>query len=71
MTPKWRQNEGRRCQIVQEFVKILSDDTERLICFLYMRNYSDHEVRKQLHLSEPRLEVLKLQLAIGLRNAGI
>jgi hypothetical protein len=36
-----------------------------------MRNYSDHEVRKQLHLSEPRLEVLKLQLAIELRNAGI
>ena len=43
-----RQNGGRQRYIVQQFVKNISDDTERLVCFLYMRNASDKEICKQL-----------------------
>ena len=66
-----RQNGGRRCQIVQEFVKTISDDTERLVCYLYMHNYTDAEVRKELQLTQNQLEMIKLRLAFELKKAGI
>jgi len=56
---------------VQQFVKNISDDTERLVCFLYMRNASDQEIRKQLNITQERLEAIKLKLAIDMKNAGI
>lgn len=66
-----RQNNGRRCQIVQAFVLTITDDTERLACFLYMENYTDNQVRTQLGINRPKLAALKLKLAIELRQAGI
>ena len=66
-----RQNGGRQRDIVQQFVKNISDDTERLVCFLYMRNASDREICKQLKISQERLEAIKLKLAIDMKNAGI
>ena len=41
-----RQNGGRRRQIVQEFVKNITDDTPRLVCFLYMNGYKDGAIRR-------------------------
>ena len=66
-----RQNGGRQRYIVQQFVKNISDDTERLVCFMYMRNASDQEIRKQLNITQERLEAIKLKLAIDIKKAGI
>lgn len=66
-----RQNNGRRRQIVQAFVLTITDDAERLACFLYMKNYTDNQVCRQLGVNRPRLELLKLKIALDLRNAGI
>ncbi len=66
-----RQNGGHRCQIVQEFVKTISDDTERLVCYLYMHNYTDREVCKQLKIKPDRLNAIKLKLALDMKKAGI
>ena len=66
-----RQNGGRKRYIVQQFVKNISDDTERLVCFMYMRNADDKEIRKQLNITQERLEEIKLKLAIDMKNAGI
>ena len=66
-----RQNGGRQRYIVQQFVKNISDDTERLVCFLYMRNADDKEIRKQLNITQERLEEIKLKLAIDMKNAGV
>ena len=66
-----RQNGGRQRYIVQQFVKNISDDAERLVCFMYMRNASDREIRKQLNITQERLEAIKLKLAIDMKNAGI
>ena len=66
-----RQNGGRKRYIVQQFVKNISDDTERLVCFMYMRNADDKEIRKQLNITQGRLEAIKLKLAIDMKNAGI
>lgn len=66
-----RQNGGRQRYIVQQFVKNIADDMERLVCFMYMRNASDQEIRKQLNITQERLEAIKLKLAIDMKNAGI
>ena len=66
-----RQNSGRKRYIVQQFVKNISDDTERLVCFMYMRNADDKEIRKQLNITQERLDAIKLKLAIDMKNAGI
>ena len=66
-----RQNGGRQRYIVQQFVKNIADDTERLVCFMYMRNASDQEISKQLNITQERLEAIKLKLAIDMKNAGI
>ena len=66
-----RQNGGRKRYIVQQFVKNISDDTERLVCFMYMRNADDKEIRKQLNITQERLDAIKLKLAIDMKNAGI
>jgi hypothetical protein len=36
-----------------------------------MRNASDQEIRKQLNITQKRLEAIKLKLAIDMKNAGI
>ncbi|MPM27407.1 hypothetical protein SDC9_73918 [bioreactor metagenome] len=66
-----RQNNGRRCQIVQQFVKEIRDDTMRLVCFLYINGYKDGEIRRTLHINKPRLKQIKDQLAFDLLKAGI
>ena len=66
-----RQNGGRRCQIVQEFVKNITDDTRRLVCFLYMNGYKDGAIRRILMIDRQRLRQIKTQLAFDLIKAGI
>ena len=66
-----RQNSGRRRQIVQEFVKDITDDTRRLVCFLYMNGYKDGAIRRILKIDRQRLRQIKTQLAFDLIKAGI
>lgn len=66
-----RQNGGRRRQIVQEFVTNITDDTRRLVCFLYMNGYKDGAIRRILKIDKQRLRQIKTQLAFDLIKAGI
>ena len=66
-----RQNGGRRRQIVQELVKNITDDTRRLVCFLYMNGYKDGAIRRILKIDRQHLEQIKTQLAFDLIKAGI
>ena len=66
-----RQNGGRRRQIVQKFVKNITDDTRRLVCFLYMNGYKDGTIRRILKIDKQRLQQIKTQLAFDLIKAGI
>ena len=65
------QNGGRRRQIVQQFVKNITDDTRRLVCFLYMNGYKDGAIRRILKIDKQRLRQIKTQLAFDLIKAGI
>lgn len=66
-----RQNTGERCKIVQDYLKTIDDDTERLVCYLYLNNYEDYEVRKQLKIKQKRLEEIKASIRLKLLQAGI
>ncbi len=66
-----RQNGGFRRKIVQDYVKSIDDDTKRLVCYLFMRNYEDFEIRKILNISKKRLGKIKDQIAFDLLKAGI
>ncbi len=66
-----RQNGGFRRKIVQDYVKSVDDDTKRLVCYLFMRNYEDFEIRKILNISKKRFGKIKDQIAFDLLKAGI
>ena len=66
-----RHNNSRRCEIVRRFLAGIADDIERQICRLYQLGFDDGEIRRRLKLRWGRMEAIKRQLAIGLRQAGI
>ena len=66
-----RQNGGHRRYIVQQFVLTIEDDQERLVCHLFMANYTETQICRQLKITRTRLSIIKLHLALELKNFGI
>jgi len=66
-----RQNSGQRCKIVQDAIRDLMDEIERIVCYLYIRNFDDHEVMKELHIDRKRLKEIKTGIRRKLVEAGI
>lgn len=66
-----RQNTQERDRIVENYLYSLEDDKQRIVCFLFMQNATEKEVRKAVKITSTELEGIKLQIAIGLRQAGI
>ncbi len=68
---KKRQNSQVRNGIVDQYLKSIKDDKERMVCFLLMRRSTEEEICKAIKITPKELECIKLQIAIGLRQAGI
>ena len=66
-----RQNGGRRRKIVQDYLAGISDDQERLVCYLYVNNYEDFEIRKFMRFAQKRLNEIKAVIREHLVAAGI
>lgn len=66
-----RQNGGRRRKIVQDYLAGIKNDQERLVCYLYMNNYEDFEIRKFLRISRKQLNEIKAVIRKHLIAAGI
>ena len=66
-----RQNGGYRRKIVQDYVRNIDNDQERLVCYLYMNNYEDFEIRKILRIKQERLDEIKEDIRRNLTAAGI
>ena len=66
-----RQNGGRRRKIVQDYLAGISDDQERLVCYLYVNNYEDFEIRKFMRIAQKRLNEIKAVIREHLIAAGI
>ena len=66
-----RQNGGRRRKIVQDYLVGISDDQERLVCYLYVHNYDDYEIRRFMRIAQKRLNEIKAAIRRHLIAAGI
>ena len=66
-----RQNNGERCKIVQDFLLTIKDDAERTVCYMFLHNYRDAAVCKQLKISRKRLQEIKAEIRRKLVAAGI
>ena len=66
-----RQNGGRRRKIVQDYLAGISDDQERIVCYLYVHNYDDFEIRKIMRIAQKRLNEIKAEIRKHLIAAGI
>ena len=66
-----RQNGGRRRKIVQDYLAGISDDQERLVCYLYVNNYEDFEIRKFMRIARKQLDDIKDAIREHLVAAGI
>lgn len=66
-----RQNGGRRRYIVQQFLTAIGDDTERLVCFLFLNGYKNTGICRILHLKPKELYKIKVKIGEALKAAGI
>lgn len=67
-----REDAERRCRIVQSYLGTITDDRQRLVCFMLMRRGCDtREICRTLRITKETLEAIKLQIAIDLRKAGL
>ena len=66
-----RQNGGRRRKIVQDYLAGIENDQERLVCYLYVNNYEDFEIRKFLRIARKQLDDIKDAIREHLVAAGI
>ena len=52
-------------------MKGINDDQERLVCYLYVKNYDDFEIRRFMRISQKRLNEIKAVIRKNLIAAGI
>lgn len=71
-----RQNGGLRRKIVQDYLAGISDDRERLVCYLYVNNFDDYEIRRFMRITQKRLNEIKAVIrknliAVGIKTAEV
>ena len=66
-----RQNCGLRRKIVRDYLKNISNTPRRLVCYLYINNCDDFEVRKFLRITWRQLDEIKEAIRRDLIAAGI
>lgn len=71
MNNQRRQNNGQRIKIVRDYCASLKDQKQLIVCFLLSREVPEKEICKFLKIRQNRLNLIKMQIAIGLRHAGI
>ena len=52
-------------------MKSINSDTERLVCFLYLSNYEDGEICRELKIKRKQLKGIKESIRKKLLQAGI
>ena len=66
-----RQDGGQRRKIVQEYIRSIDNDQERTVCYLYVNNYDDYDIRKCLRITQKRLNEIKGEIRKKLVASGI
>ena len=56
---------------MQDYLAGISNDQERLVCYLYVHNYDDFEIRTIMRIAQKRLNEIKAVIRKNLIAAGI
>ncbi len=56
---------------MQDYLAGISDNQERLVCYLYVHNYDDFEIRRFMRIAQKRLNEIKAVIREHLIAAGI
>ena len=61
----------RLAELVRQYLESIDNDTQRLVCFLIMRGCTEEDICRDLHITQERLELVKMTTAIEMRNFGL
>ena len=68
---KRHDEKDRRIEIVRNFYDKLTDENQRTICMLLSRKVPESRICKLLGTNAKKLELIKVQIAVGLRQSGL
>ena len=68
---KRHDEKDRRIEIVRNFYDKLTDENQRTICMLLSRKVPESRICKLLGINAKKLELIKVQIAVGLRQSGL
>ena len=66
----YRQRQAR-AELVRQYLETIRDDTQRMVCFLFMRGCSPDDICRTLRISHERLELIRKSTETEMRNFGL
>ena len=67
----YRQMRERRAELVRQYLETIRDDTQRMVCFLFMRGCAPDDICRELKISHERLELVRKSIETEMRNFGL
>ncbi|MCQ2404271.1 MAG: hypothetical protein MJ202_11190 [Lentisphaeria bacterium] len=66
-----RQNRQARVELVRQYLETIRDETQRMVCFLFMRGCTPDDICRELKISHERLELVRQSVETEMRNFGL
>ena len=66
-----KQDLQTRKKIVNDCLNNIEDPEMRSVCFMLYKNYDEHEISKQLHISKKKVHKLIVRFSVDLLLAGL
>ena len=58
-------------ELVRQYLETIRDETQRMVCFLFMRGCSPDDICRELKISLERLELVRQSIETEMRNFGL
>ncbi len=60
-----------RVELVRQYLETIRDETQRMVCLLFMKGCVPEDICKALKISPERLELVKAPVATEMLNFGL
>ena len=58
-------------ELVRQYLETIRDETQRMVCFLFMRGCTPDDICRDLKISHERLELVRQSIETEMRNFGL
>lgn len=58
-------------ELVRQYLETIRDETQRMVCFLFMRGCTPDDICRDLKISHERLELVRRSVETEMRNFGL